>query len=75
MMIHEIKLHPDRYSDIIHGTKQIEISKNDNTFQEGDWLNLKEWNGNYTGRSCLRHIEYLKQIAESKAIIGLSKIP
>lgn len=61
-MIHELKILPNYFADVISGKKTFEIRKNDRFFQEGDLLALNEFNAEkkqYTGNSCLVYIDYI----------------
>ena len=64
-MIHELKIYPDYFTDVITGEKSFEIRKNDRPFQKGDLLALNEWDGDkYTGNSCLVYVDYIMTDAE-----------
>ena len=40
--------------------KTFEIRKNDRNYKVGDWLLLKEWDGQkYTGRTLKRYVAYV----------------
>lgn len=58
-MIHELKILPEYFNDVISGKKSFEIRKNDRPFKVGDLLALNEFNGNYTGNSCLVYVDYI----------------
>lgn len=61
-MIHELKISPKYFSDVLSGEKQFEVRKFDRPFHKGDLLALNEYNVEtkcYTGRSCLVYIDYL----------------
>ena len=59
-MIHELKILPNFFADVISGKKTFEIRKNDRPFHEGDMLALNEFDGQYyTGNSCLVYIDYI----------------
>jgi len=59
-MIHELKILPVFFADVISGKKTFEIRKNDRPFQEGDLLALNEHDGQkYTGNSCLVYVDYV----------------
>ena len=59
-MIHELKILPVFFTDVISGKKTFEIRKNDRPFQEGDLLALNEHDGQkYTGNSCLVYVDYI----------------
>lgn len=64
-MIHELKILPHFFTDVISGEKSFEIRKNDRPFQKGDLLALNEFDGQYyTGNSCLVYIDYIMNDAE-----------
>ncbi len=53
-MIHELKILPNYFADVVSGKKQFEVRKADRPFREGDLLALNEYeNKMYTGNSCL----------------------
>lgn len=57
-MIHELKILPHFFTDVISGEKSFEIRKNDRPFRKGDLLALNEFDGeHYTGNSCLVYID------------------
>ena len=59
-MIHELKILPQYFKDVISGEKTFEIRKNDRPFRKGDMLALNEHDGNaYSGKSCLVYIDYI----------------
>jgi len=52
--IHDLKIWPKYYNQILIGTKTFEVRKDDRNFKEGDELLLNEWNPetqDYTGRA------------------------
>ena len=61
-MIHELKILPQYFADVIKGTKTFEIRKYDRPFHKGDLLALNEFDAErkcYTGNSCLVYIDYI----------------
>lgn len=59
-MIHELKILPHFFKDVISGEKTFEIRENDRLFEKGDLLALNEHDGQYyTGNSCLVYIDYI----------------
>ena len=60
-MIHQLKILPNYFEEIITGRKTFEIRLNDRLFKEGDFLALNERdkNGYYTGRSCIVYVDYI----------------
>lgn len=60
LMIHELKIIPEYYNDIISGRKTFEVRFNDRNYQVGDVLVLREYeNGEYTGRAIERKVIYI----------------
>ena len=59
-MIHELKILPEYFEDILSGEKTFEIRKNDRTYNKGDMLALNEYTQDgYTGRCMLVQITYI----------------
>lgn len=61
-MIHELKIVPEYFNDVLSGEKTFEIRKNDRPFCKGDLLALNEYNPEnkaYTGASCLVYVDYI----------------
>lgn len=61
-MIHELKILPKYFVDVVSGKKTFEIRKFDRPFHKGDLLALNEYNAErkcYTGNSCLVYIDYI----------------
>lgn len=49
--VHELKIHPKYYEDILNEVKTFEVRKNDRAYKVGDFLQLNEFdNGKYTGQ-------------------------
>lgn len=63
---HFLKLSTKFFDDVEKRRKDFEIRWNDRGFVVGDWLVLREWDGEeYTGRECVRmiiHMWYLDSI-------------
>lgn len=60
LMIHELKIIPEYYNDIISGRKTFEVRFNDRNYQVGDVLVLREYeDGEYTGRAIERKVIYI----------------
>ena len=61
-MIHELKILPNYFADVISGKKTFEIRKVDRPFHKDDLLALNEYDAErkrYTGNSCLVYIDYI----------------
>lgn len=66
-MIHELKILPEYFNDVLSGNKTFEIRKNDRDFRNGDLLALNEYDvstKSYTRRSCLVFIDYVLDNAD-----------
>lgn len=62
MAYHELKVWPEFFSALLHGSKTFEIRKNDRGYAKGDSLTLREWCPDkeaYTGRACSRRVTYI----------------
>lgn len=55
---HDLKTRPEPFAAVKSGLKPWEYRKNDRDFREGDLLLLREWDGDYTGRSLLRRVSW-----------------
>jgi ASC-1-like (ASCH) protein len=61
-MTHELKIHPEHYTDVLMGLKKVEIRLNDRNYQEGDLLILNEFDPKterYTGGQVKRKVDYV----------------
>lgn len=59
-MIHELKILPEYFDDVIEGYKNFELRKYDRKYSVNDIILLKEWNGTeYTGRVVKRYVKYI----------------
>ncbi len=61
-MIHELKILPNYFEEVIYGAKTFEVRKNDRDFKVGDLLALNEYDAEkkeYTGNSCLVYVDYI----------------
>ena len=81
-MIHELKILPKWFADVLTGKKNFEIRRNDRDFKVGDYLLLKEYErGHYTGREIKKRIQYIYQgdgtygLSEEFCILGLENCP
>lgn len=77
-MIHELKIWPEYFEEILAGTKTFEVRKNDRDFKTGDILLLMETiDDMHTGRGVSKTISYILQggqfgIAEGYVIMSLA---
>ena len=61
-MIHELKIMPKYFKDVLSGEKTFEVRQNDRPFKTGDLLALNEYdpeNRAYSGASCLVYVDYI----------------
>jgi hypothetical protein len=61
-MLHELKITPQHYINVMLGLKKVEIRKNDRNYQERDILILNEFNpetSRYTGGQITRKVDYI----------------
>ena len=61
-MIHELKILPNYFEEVISGKKTFEVRKNDRDFKVGHLLALNEYDAEkkeYTGNSCLVYVDYI----------------
>ncbi|CCL67020.1 TPA: DUF3850 domain-containing protein [Clostridioides difficile] len=59
-MIHELKILPQYFKEVVNGNKNFEVRKNDRGFKKGDLLVLQEFDGEkYTGLETRKEITYL----------------
>lgn len=56
---HELKILPTYYNEVENGIKNFELRKDDRDYRVGDYLKLKEWNNEYTGRVFYVRISYI----------------
>lgn len=57
--MHTLKTWPEHFRQIINGTKQYELRKNDRNFECGDTLLLREWDPEteqYSGREIYKYV-------------------
>lgn len=75
-MIHELKIYPNYFNDILSRKKTFEVRKNDRLFSENDYLALNEYSHDtgYTGRSIVLKITYVfnnkEYVKEGYVILG-----
>ncbi|OXM11246.1 RNA-binding protein [Enterococcus faecalis] len=72
--IHELKILPTYFEDVIVGKKTFEIRKNDRDYKVGDILILNEYTcGSLTGRKCKVLVNYITDYKqkESNIVLGI----
>lgn len=59
-MTHELKTIQPYFNDVLSGNKNFEVRKNDRDYKVGDYLKLKEWDGEkFTGNYITVRIKYI----------------
>lgn len=65
-MLHELKILPSHFEDVISGAKKFELRRDDRGFKVGDELWLGEWienedgeHGTYTGRVIVVYVTHI----------------
>ncbi len=79
--LHDLKILPDFFYDVMHGLKDFEVRKNDRDFAVGDQVLLREYSDQrgFTGRMLHRRIKYRLLggqygVAKDYVVLGLEKI-
>lgn len=79
MKVHNLKITPEYFQDVVSGKKKFEVRENDRGFLLGDILRLKEYdlgNKRYTGQEVIVEIIYLLEnfdgLKENYVILGIS---
>ncbi|MBP2850544.1 DUF3850 domain-containing protein [Dickeya oryzae] len=60
--VHDLKIGPMYYAEVLSGRKKAEFRKNDRDYQCGDLLVLREWEGEYTGNKLIVKITHILPI-------------
>jgi len=86
--VHELKIWPDFFAQVISGVKPFEVRRNDREFKTGDVLKLCEWDPDkksHTGRFCFRRVTCILDdlaldakdpgvIKEGYVVLGLGRV-
>lgn len=64
MKIVEKKIRPRFFNEVLLGNKNFEIRKDEDDIEVEDLLILREWDGEYTGRSITKTVLYVLRNAE-----------
>ena len=59
MKVHNLKIKPQYFKDVISGLKTFEVRRNDRNFKVGDIIALEEYKGDYTSRFVNVEITYI----------------
>jgi uncharacterized protein YqfB (UPF0267 family) len=60
--VHKLKIWPQFFEAILSGEKTFEVRSNDRDFQQGEFLQLREFDKtkqSFTGRTLLRRVNYV----------------
>jgi len=72
MPLHDLKIWPQFFDAVAEGRKRAEIRKNDRDYQDGDVLNLREFDPHteqYTGRGVTAVVTHVQRIGELDATL------
>ena len=67
--IHDLKIGPLFFAAVAAGEKKAELRWNDREFRCGDFLNLREWEGEYSGNELTVEVTHILPV-ESFIISG-----
>lgn len=60
---HKVKILPQYFDAVMDRTKTAEVRYNDSGYENGDWLVLEEWTGEYyTGFYIVRRIKAVYEL-------------
>ncbi|AMX00434.1 ASCH/PUA domain-containing protein [Rummeliibacillus stabekisii] len=67
---HSLKILPQYFAAVTEGRKTFEIRKNDRGFHEGDFIVLREWNGQeFTGGEIAKRITYITDFEQQPGFV------
>jgi len=79
MKIHELKITPSYFEDVVHNRKKFEVRKNDRGYNLDDYLCLREYDTEYqvySGREVVVKIIYMLEnfvgLKENYVVLGIS---
>ncbi len=58
-VIHSLKIGPMFFNAVANGEKKAEMRKNDRDFKCGDFLLLREWEGEYSGNKLVVKVTHI----------------
>ncbi|ENY8534711.1 DUF3850 domain-containing protein [Clostridioides difficile] len=78
-MIHELKILPQYFKEVVNGREIFEVRKNDRNFKKGDLLILQEFDGReYTGLETRKEITYVlddsRYLQDEYVVLGMGFI-
>lgn len=81
MQLHELKCYPQYFQAVKDRRKNFEVRKNDRDFKVGDFLWLREYDGDklaFTGREETRRITYILDdyfaVAEDHVVLAMEPV-
>lgn len=79
---HELKILPEYFQAVWNEEKTFELRKDDRDYKVGDWVLLKEWDGEkYTGSALILKINYILRnceeygLKDGYCILSIGRIP
>ncbi|WP_207695533.1 hypothetical protein DOK67_0000162 [Enterococcus sp. DIV0212c] len=75
--VHDIKIKPNFFADVVSGIKTFEIRKNDRGYKKGDILNLQEYrSGLYTGNELKVKVTYIPDflLPDDYVVMGIEPV-
>lgn len=76
--VHELKIAAEYFDAVIDETKKFEIRKNDRDFKVGDFLLLKDFDGEkLTGDETMQQVKYISDYEQKKGyvVMSIEKVP
>ena len=76
--VHELKIAPEYFDAVIDGVKKFEIRKNDRDFKVGDFLLLKDFDGEkFTGDETMQKVTYISAYEQKNGyvVMSIEKVP
>lgn len=58
-VVHDLKIGPLFFAEVTAERKKAEFRKNDRNYQCGDFLLLREWDGEYSGKELLVKVTHI----------------
>ncbi|EJW20042.1 ASCH/PUA domain-containing protein [Paenibacillus alvei] len=80
-MLHDLKILPEYFSEVVEGNKKFEVRKNDRGYRTGDVLVLREWDSlkeEYTGEVFWCKVTYILKdspyLQDGFVVLGISHL-
>jgi len=75
MSYHELKIHPQYFTEVLEGNKTFEIRKNDREFKVGDIVLLRDFSpvmNMYSGHTVKKEITYITDYKQKSDYVVFS---